>query len=63
MAKKYRLEALLKLKLREKKNAEMNLAKALMSLKEAREKLEELRKERKKIQTRKKEARQKWIKK
>ena len=54
---KYRLEALLKIKARMKKRAEIALAKAIVELKKAREKLEELKKEKRKIVERWKEAR------
>ncbi|MDO8494802.1 MAG: hypothetical protein Q7S68_05645 [Deltaproteobacteria bacterium] len=58
MAAKYRLEALLRLRKREKKSAEIRLAKALNELKAAKKKLEELQEERKKIETEKKESRE-----
>ncbi|MFA4970973.1 MAG: hypothetical protein WC683_00065 [bacterium] len=55
---KYRLEALLRIKARLKKRAEVALARALIELKKAREKLEELKEEKKKIVERWREARQ-----
>ncbi|MFH1829441.1 MAG: flagellar FliJ family protein [Pseudomonadota bacterium] len=54
---KYRLQALLNLKARLKKKAELVLAKALIALKEAKERLEELEKEKEKIIERWKQAR------
>ena len=58
MAKpKYRLQALLTIKARLKKKAEMALARALIELKEAREKLEELEREKEEIVERWHEAR------
>ena len=58
MAKqKYRLQALLTLRQRLKKKAEVLLAKAIIALKEAREKLEELKKEKEEIIEKRKEAR------
>ena len=58
MAKpKYRLEALLRIKARMKKRAEMALARAIIELKRAREKLEELKEEKERIVERWHEAR------
>lgn len=57
MAKGYRLEALLKLRQREKKRAEVLLAKRLFELKEAKEKLERLKEEKEKIKKKEKEKR------
>ena len=58
MAKpKYRLEALLRIKARMKKRAEMALARAIIELKRAREKLEELKEEKERIKERWHEAR------
>lgn len=54
---KYRLQALLTIKQRMKKRAEIALAKAIKDLKEAKEKLEELKKEKEEIIERWKEAR------
>jgi flagellar export protein FliJ len=54
---KYRLQALLAIKVRMKKKAEIALARALKELKEAKEKLEELEKEKEEIIERWKEAR------
>jgi len=58
MAKpKYRLQALLNIKARMKKRAEIALAKAIIELQKAKEKLEKLKEEKKKIIERWKEAR------
>ncbi|MBN1282907.1 MAG: flagellar FliJ family protein [Proteobacteria bacterium] len=58
MAKpKYRLEALLRIKARMKKRAEMALARAIVELRKAKEKLEKLKEEKKKIVERWHEAR------
>lgn len=58
MAKqKYRLQALLTIRQRMKKRAEVALAKAIIALKEAREKLDSLKDEKKEIIERWKEAR------
>jgi len=58
MAKqKYRLQAMLTLKTRMKKRAEQGLARAIIALREAREKLEELKEEKLRIIERWKEAR------
>jgi flagellar export protein FliJ len=54
---KYRLQALLTIKARLKKKAEVALARALIELKEAKEKLKKLEEEKKKIIERWKEAR------
>lgn len=55
--KKYRLQALLRIKARQKKRAEIALAKAIAELKAAKEKLEKLKEEKKKIVERWREAR------
>lgn len=58
MAKqKYRLQALLTIKAQAKKRAEVLLARAIIALKEAKEKLEKLKKEKEKIIERWKKAR------
>lgn len=58
MAKpKYRLEALLRIKARMKKRAEMALARAIIELKKAKERLEELKEEKERIVERWEEAR------
>lgn len=57
--KKYRLEALIKLRLREKKKAEILLAKRFAELKEAKEKLEKFEKELKEIRVKEREKRKK----
>ena len=54
---KYRLEALLRIKARMKKRAEMALARAIIELKEAKEKLKKLEEEKEKIVERWEEAR------
>lgn len=59
MAAKYRLEALLRVKQREKKKAERLLAGALLALRDAKEKLKKLERERKEIQVREKETHRK----
>lgn len=59
MAAKYRLEALLRVKQREKKKAERLLARAFLALREAKERLKQLECERKEIQTREKETHRK----
>ena len=63
MANKYRLEALLKLKARERKRAEIALAQAIAFLQEAKKKLEKLKEEKKKIKLEQKEARMEMDKK
>lgn len=55
MAARYRLEALLTLRRREKKRAELLLAKALQALKEAKETLEKFKEELKAIRRKEKE--------
>ena len=55
MPAKYRLEALVKLRIREKKRAEIVLAKRLGELIAARKKLEKLEEEKKAIQKKEKE--------
>ena len=62
MAAKYRLEALLKLRIREKKRAEIILAKRLEELKNAKERLKKLEEEKEAIQKEAKEARGKMDK-
>lgn len=57
MAERYRLEALLRVKQREKQRAEFILAKCIRELQEAKEKLERLKEEKKKILKQQKEAR------
>jgi len=59
MAERYRLEALLKLKIRLRKQAEAALAQAIVALQEAKKKLETLKEEKKKIKREQKEARKK----
>lgn len=54
---KYRLQALLTIKTQARRRAEIILARALIKLKEAKEKLEELKKEKEKIINKWKEAR------
>lgn len=54
---KYRLQALLTIKAQAKKRAEVALGRAIIALKEAREKLEKLKEEKKRIIERWKEAR------
>lgn len=59
MAQRYRLEALLKLRLKEKKNQEQILARALFALKEAREKLKKLEEKKTEMIAQQKESRKK----
>lgn len=56
---RYRLEAMLKVKLRDKKRAEIALAQALNALNEARKKFEELQSAKKKLREEQKTARRK----
>ncbi|MDO8527187.1 MAG: hypothetical protein Q7T03_05815 [Deltaproteobacteria bacterium] len=59
MKTRYRLEAMLRIKLRDKKRAEILLAKAITFFNEAKKKLEELKEEKKKICLEQKESRKK----
>ncbi len=59
MAARYRLEALLKLKARDKKRAEIALAISIIALNKAKEKWEELKEEKKEIKVAEKKARKK----
>src|SRR3989338_5130886 len=57
MAERYRLEALYKIKERNKKRAEIMLARAIQKLEEEKEKLEKLKEEKKELIQKRKEAR------
>lgn len=59
MAARYRLQALLNLRLREKKRSEVALAQAISFLQEAKKKLEKLKEEKKEILKQQREARHK----
>ena len=59
MAQKYRLEALLRLKEKNKKEAEVLLARAIRKLEDEKKKLEQLKEEKKKLIQEQRQARQK----
>lgn len=58
-APRYRLAALLRLRIREKKKSEVELGRAMIALQQAKKKLEELKEEKEKIRKEQKEARHK----